>query len=84
MLDLHTHSTASDGQYSPEDLVQMAKDANLTTFSVSDHDTVDGVIRAMEKGEELGVRVISAVEISVSYRGKALHILGYDFDLQDV
>ena len=41
MIDLHVHSTASDGQYSPEVLVQMAKDANLRAFSVSDHDTIE-------------------------------------------
>lgn len=80
MIDLHTHSTASDGQYSPEVLVQMAKDANLRAFSVSDHDTVEWTIRAVQRGKEIGVQVISAVEISTSFRWKALHILGYDFD----
>lgn len=83
MIDLHTHSTASDGQYSPEKLVELAKDANLSAFSVSDHDTVEGSVRAVQRGKELGVQVIPAVEISVSFRGKALHILGYDFDLED-
>lgn len=80
MIDLHTHSTASDWEYSPEILVQMAKDANLTAFSVSDHDTIEWSILAVQRGKEIGIQVISAVEISASFRWKALHILGYDFD----
>lgn len=80
MIDLHTHSTSSDGQYSPEVLVQMAKDAHLRAFSVSDHDTIEWSTRAVQRGREIGIQVISAVEISASFRWKALHILGYDFD----
>lgn len=83
MIDLHTHSTASDGQHTPEELVQMAKDKELSAFSISDHDTIDGTLSSIKKGKEIGVQVISAVEISVSFREHALHILWYDFNPYD-
>lgn len=83
MIDLHTHSTASDGQYTPDELVQMAKDKGLSAFAISDHDTIDGTLSSIKKGEEIGVRVISAVEISVSFREHALHILWYNFNPHD-
>lgn len=82
MIDLHCHSTCSDGFYTPEQLVEMAKDMELSAFSVSDHDTIEGALRAKKKGDEIGVRVIPAVEISASYWEYPIHILGYDFDLE--
>lgn len=83
MIDLHTHSTVSDGEFSPEELVDMAHAAHLTTFAVSDHDTLEGSRRAMLRGKEIGVHVIPAVEISVALNGKALHLLGYYVDLEN-
>lgn len=83
MIDLHTHSTVSDGEFSPEELVDMAKAAGLTTFAVSDHDTLEGSRRAMLRGQEVGVHVIPAVEISTALNGKVLHILGYYVDMHN-
>ena len=75
-VDLHTHSTASDGQYSPSELVRLAKKQGIEILALTDHDTLDGLDEAMTAGEEAGVRVLRGIELSAKeYRG--LHILGY-------
>ena len=75
--DLHTHTTASDGQYSPEELVRAAREAGLAAVAVTDHDTVAGVERVMKAGAKWGVDVIPGVEISTLAEGKEIHVLGY-------
>lgn len=76
--DLHIHSTASDGQYRPRELVQMAKAQGLEAMALTDHDTLDGLDEALETGRALGLRVLRGVELSArEYR--SLHILGYGF-----
>ncbi len=76
--DLHTHSTASDGQYAPSELVRLAKDCGITVLALTDHDTLDGLNEAIRAGESLGLRVLRGVELGTKdYRG--LHILGYGF-----
>lgn len=80
MIDLHLHSTFSDGTYSPEELVRMASEAGLKAVSVTDHDTVDGTGEAMSAGNKYGVRVISGVELSVFLDDFHFHLLGYNFD----
>lgn len=76
--DLHTHSTASDGQYTPSVLVRLAKARGLELLALTDHDTVDGLDEAICTGETLGLRILSGVELSArEYR--SLHILGYGF-----
>ena len=57
-VDLHTHSTASDGQYTPSELVQLAKKRGLEVLALTDHDTVDGLGEAVQAGKEVGLRVI--------------------------
>ena len=78
ICDLHTHSTASDGQYSPTQLVGMAKEQGLETIALTDHDTMDGLEEAMRAGEKLGIRVIPGVELSAK-EYPTFHILGYGF-----
>lgn len=79
LCDLHTHSTASDGQYTPTELVQLAKELGLETLAVTDHDTTDGLAEAVQAGKQLGLRVIRGIELSArEYR--SLHILGYGID----
>lgn len=78
-LDLHTHSTASDGQYSPAEMVQKAKDAGLELYALTDHDTVAGQKEAIAKAEELGVHYIPGIEISTQ-EGEEIHILGLFID----
>lgn len=65
ICDLHTHSTASDGQYTPSELVHLAKAAGLELLALTDHDTVDGLDEAVCAGKALGLRVLRGVELSV-------------------
>jgi predicted metal-dependent phosphoesterase TrpH len=64
-IDLHTHSTASDGTFSPTELVEHAKECGLKAIALTDHDTFSGVAEAMEAGERLGVEVIPGCELSL-------------------
>lgn len=76
--DLHTHTTASDGQYTPTELVGLAKAAGIQALAITDHDTIAGVDEAMEAGKALGLRVIRGVELSAREYPN-FHILGYEF-----
>ena len=76
--DLHTHSTASDGQYTPAELAGLAKNAGLDVLALTDHDTVDGLAEAVRAGERLGLRVLRGIELGAK-EYKNLHILGYGF-----
>lgn len=78
ICDLHTHTTASDGQYTPTELVQMAKVRGLDVLAVTDHDTVDGLREAVQTGEQYGLRVIPGIELSAK-EYPTFHILGYGF-----
>lgn len=78
IVDLHTHSTASDGQYTPSELVKLAKAQGIEVMALTDHDTINGVDEAQRTGDELGIRVIRGVELSaMDHHG--FHILGYGF-----
>ena len=76
--DLHTHTTASDGQYTPAQLVRLAKERGLSVLAVTDHDTIAGVDKATETGKTLGLQVIRGVELSAREHHN-FHILGYGF-----
>lgn len=78
IADLHTHSTASDGQYTPSQLVRLARDRGIEVLALTDHDTLDGLDEACQAGEDLGLKVLRGVELGAKeYRN--LHILGYGF-----
>lgn len=84
-IDLHVHSVCSDGTCTPEELVDLAIDHELVAFALTDHDTVDGVERAVKAGEKRHIQVIPGVELSCEYvispeRKKEIHILGYNLD----
>lgn len=79
LSDLHIHSSASDGQYTPARLVQMAKERGLEAIALTDHDTIDGLDAAARVGEALGVLVLQGVELGAKEH-RNLHILGYNFD----
>lgn len=81
--DLHMHSTASDGGYTPSELLHKCKKAGLSIVSLTDHDTTAGIKEAKEVGESLGITVIPGVELSTKYGYKSVHILGYQFDVDD-
>lgn len=74
-VDLHTHTTASDGQYAPDQLVEMAQKAGIQYLAVTDHDTMDGVEAAIEAGKKQGVHVLRGVELGAR-EDRNLHILG--------
>lgn len=82
LCDLHTHSSASDGQYNPTELVQLAQKRGLTLLAVTDHDTVAGVDEAIGAGNALGVTVIPGVELSAKEHHN-FHILGYGFGREE-
>lgn len=76
-IDLHSHTTASDGSFTPEELVCLAKQQGVTTLAVTDHDTIAGLPQALAEGERAGVEIIPGIEISCLYGMAELHILGY-------
>ncbi len=81
MVDLHTHSTASDGTFSPKELVRLAKATGLFALALTDHDTVDGLREAEEEARVQGLNFVPGVEISVKFDGPGhCHILGYFVD----
>lgn len=78
-LDFHIHTTASDGQHTPSEIVNQAKARHLALIAVTDHDTVDGIPEAKRQAELLGVKFIPGVEISTQAE-EEIHILGYGID----
>lgn len=82
LCDLHTHSTASDGQYTPTELAALVKKRGAEVWALSDHDTMDGVREALRAGEELGLRVIPGIEFCAR-EYHTFHILGYGYDVDD-
>lgn len=83
MIDLHTHTTASDGLLSPTELVHEAARRGISVLGVTDHDTLDGLAVAITVGEQLGVIVVPGVELTTTIPGPEIHILGYFVDLYD-
>lgn len=75
-IDLHVHSTYSDGTLTPRELVKHAKKLGISAFALTDHDTVEGVGEAVAAGAEYGIEVIPGVELSTSYHEKEIHIVG--------
>lgn len=82
MIDLHLHTTASDGRSTPEHLVRRAAAAGLRTCAVTDHDTIAGLPRARQAAVAFGLRVITGIEITAVSGGLDVHLLGYFFDPQ--
>lgn len=82
-IDLHTHSTASDGSLTPTELVAAAKAEGLAAIALTDHDTVAGVEEALEAGRRLGIEVIPGVEISAEHSPGQMHIVGLFIDPAD-
>jgi predicted metal-dependent phosphoesterase TrpH len=80
LIDLHIHTNYSDGSFSPEEVVNRAAKIGLEAIAITDHDDVGGVHQAIEYGKEMGVEVVSGVELSTHGGGRDVHILGYFFD----
>lgn len=79
--DLHMHSTCSDGSLSVPDLVDAVHAAGVSTFALTDHDTVAGLSEAGVRARALGMTLVTGVEISTRFETLELHILGYGFDV---
>jgi predicted metal-dependent phosphoesterase TrpH len=84
VIDLHTHTTASDGTFSPAGLVRLAAEKGLSALAVTDHDTIDGIAAARYQAEKSGVAFVSGIEISAEFtKDGTMHILGYCIDETD-
>jgi len=79
-VDLHSHTSYSDGHYTPEELIIKAKSNGIDVLSITDHDTVDGIAEAIEVGKKNGIEVIPGLEISSDIRDREVHLLAYFFD----
>jgi predicted metal-dependent phosphoesterase TrpH len=82
-VDLHIHSTYSDGVLTPAELVDLAKKEGLSAISITDHDTADGTDEAIQRGVETGVEVITGIEMSSWHGDTSMHVLGYRFRHND-
>lgn len=80
IVDLHVHSTCSDGTMTPSELVKYACAKHLKAFALTDHDTVEGIEEAREAARGTPVEVIGGIEFSTVYLGKDVHIVGLDMD----
>lgn len=79
-IDLHTHSTVSDGTYTPARLVQLARARGLRTFSLTDHDNVSGLDEAEAAAKAEGVELIPGMELTVDFAGHKLHVVALGFE----
>lgn len=79
-VDLHTHSTESDGMLSPEELIELAAGLQLAAIALTDHDTVSGLPPARKAAGRLGIELVPGIELSTDYHGTEVHILGYYID----
>ena len=80
MIDLHTHTTASDGRCTPAELVDRAVTAGVTVLGVADHDTMDGVAGVQAAAARRGVEVVPGIEITAVESARDVHVLGYFLD----
>lgn len=81
--DLHLHTHFSDGTYTPEELVERAREKGFSAIALTDHDTVEGCPRAAEACAQAGIEFIAGTELTADYKGTELHILGYFLDTEN-
>ena len=79
-IDLHVHTTASDGTMSPAEVVSHAKKKGLRAIAITDHDTIEGLDEGIQEGQDIGFEVIPGVELSVDAPAGTMHLLGYLID----
>jgi 3',5'-nucleoside bisphosphate phosphatase len=82
-IDLHTHTTFSDGTFTPTELIGLAVERGLSAIAVSDHDSTEGLPEAFEAADGTGLEVVPGTELSTLYDGQACHMLCYWMDLED-
>lgn len=76
MIDLHVHTTASDGQYTPTEIIQKAHSKNLTIMAITDHDTIDGLEEGKKAAKAVGMRFVPGVELNINFPTGEFHLLG--------
>ena len=79
-IDLHVHSSCSDGTYTPTQLVDYAIKKGLRAIALTDHDTTDGISEATDAARHTSLTIIPGIELSAAYQGKDIHILGFNID----
>lgn len=82
-IDLHTHTTFSDGSFSPTDLVTLANQQSIGILAITDHDTTEGLPEAIEAAKTLSLELIPGIELSAQFQNREMHILGYFINLTD-
>lgn len=82
-VDLHAHTSASDGTLSPEELVDLAGSRDMRVLAITDHDTVDAIPAARRRAEEIGITLVPGVELSTTERRSEVHVLGYGVDIDN-
>jgi hypothetical protein len=80
LIDLHLHTTASDGTFSPTKMVQLAKEVGLSAIAITDHDTVAGIPEALAAGEKMDIEVIPGIELSTETQAESVHVVGLFVD----
>lgn len=83
MIDLHVHSTVSDGSYAPRELAVLAKESGVEAFALTDHDSIAGTDEAAAEAAKQGVDFINGMEMSLSYQGHKIHVVCLGFDRQN-
>jgi predicted metal-dependent phosphoesterase TrpH len=83
-IDLHTHTTASDGIYTPSELIDIALKEDLVALAVTDHDTIDGLAEAVEYSAGKDLELVPGIEFSIDYTGGSFHLLGLNIDYTDI
>ncbi len=81
-VDLHCHSTASDGKLSPTEVVLRAKSKGVNLLSLTDHDTIDGLTEAIGAANSVGIKLVKGIEVSCLWNNTNIHVLGYCFDVE--
>lgn len=81
MIDLHTHTHYSDGDLSPQALLNLAQGSGLTMLAITDHDCIDGALEAKPLAHSMGLRLIPGIEFSTCWKKHEIHIIGLDFDV---
>ena len=82
--EIHMHSTFSDGEFSPEQLVKIAKESDVTLLSLTDHDTFEGVPGFLRSAESLGIEAFPGIEITVKFHDFNIHVLAYFKNYQSI
>ena len=79
MIDLHVHTTASDGQYTPSQIIEMAAEKNINTIAITDHDTVAGLEEGAKAAKKSNITFVPGTELNISYPTGEFHLLGLGF-----